>query len=354
MDQSAKRRLVKLAAKYNFILIVVGISIRPFIIPTPLSYLPWALLNIFIYGLVYFLIRSDKLGKYSTFAVFSSTFFALISLLILSGGINGHIAYLIPLVPVFAGLILSERGFWITSTLNIVLIVVMALLSVPVEVTFMPPDIFRKMVWLILATIIGAGFARSYAKENELLTHTLKHEANIDYLTKILNRRGIEQNLKQQISLASAYRTPICLMMIDLDHFKRYNDANGHIAGDQCLMEISQVLNDLVRAENGFIGRYGGEEFIVVLSEPDLNSVDDFAWRLNAAIRGLTIFLKKGQPELLTASVGYCYREAVDILDVESMIACADAKLYECKSEGRDLVRGDILVAQPELSLSNY
>jgi len=340
MERSAIPRLVELAAKYNFLLVVVGISIRPFIVPTSVSYVPWALLNILICGSVYFLIRYDKLGKYATLALFSATFFALISLLALSGGIHGHIVYLVPIVPVFAGLILSARSFWITTVFNIVLIIVMGVLSTPAESGSVPSEVIRKMVWLILATIMGAGFARSYAKENELLADTLKHEANIDYLTRVLNRRGIEQRLNHQIELAKAYALPFCLMMIDLDHFKRYNDFNGHIAGDQCLKDISHMLNERVRAKGGFMGRYGGEEFIVVLPNVDFKSADDFAHSLNAAVRSMAIPYKKGQPELLTICVGYCYFASSDITDVEAMVSCADTKLYQCKSEGRDQVKG--------------
>lgn len=342
--------MVQLAAKYNFLLVVFGISIRPFIVPTSLSYVPWAVLNILICGSVYFLIRSGKLGKYSTLALFSATFFALISLLTLSGGIHGHVVYLVPIVPVFAGLILSTRSFWITTLFNIVLIVAMAVLSVPAEATSFPVEIVRKAVWLILATIMGAGFSRSYARENELLADALKHEANIDYLTRVLNRRGIEQRLNDQAELAKARQRPLCLMMIDLDYFKLYNDFNGHMAGDQCLKDISHMLNNRVVATGGYLGRYGGEEFVIVLSDSSLKKTDEFAQDLREAVEKMAIPYKKGQPEVLTICVGYCYQEGDRITDVETMLYRADEMLYQCKSEGRNMVKGYMDIRAEKLS----
>ena len=342
MHLSSKQRLIQKAAKYNFILLVVGLAIRPFIVPTPLSFLPWALINSLIYGLTYYLIRSGKTGQYSAFALFSSTFFVLTCMLFLSNGIEGHLAYTLPLVPVFAGLILSARGLWLTCLLNIFLILAVGVYCIPPDATSMPPDILRKMVWLMLANIMGASFSRAYVRENEFLEAELKHEANIDYLTRVYNRRGIEQKLEHEIKLAKAYKRSLCVMMIDLDHFKRYNDLNGHLAGDYFLRDVSKLFNDLVTEKGGFIGRYGGEELIALIPGYEADYIDDLAKSLNMIVRNMAIPIGAGLSEVLTICVGYCYKDPDDITDAESMIDQADRKLYECKSEGRDLVKGNI------------
>lgn len=346
MDSSTKRRLVEVAAKYNFLLLVMGVCLRPLMLPVNATFVFLAFCCVLLYGAAYYLVRRNKLGKYAPLTLFASTFMCITPFLVYSGGVHSHIVYLIPLISVFAGMILSERSSWVMVIITSAFIIAMGFFIPPVGEPLDLTMALPKMVWLILTTFVGTGFARFFSQENRQLADTLNHQANLDYLTKVLNRRGMEHLLDREADLARNYGRSLCIFMIDLDHFKKYNDNNGHIAGDSCLSTVSQELDKLVCSQRGSMGRYGGEEFIAVLPERDADFCHLFAETLRRTVNEMEIPLKNGQPDLLTASVGYCYRSSEDITDIELMIARADAKLYQCKDEGRNRVKGDLNTVQ--------
>lgn len=340
MDQPARLSVVELAAKYNFLLLLTGVLLRPLILPVSPPFVVAAGLSLLLYATVYYLIRRKRLVRYAAPAIFASTFLCTSPLLVLSGGLHSHLIYVVPLIPTFAGLMLSEFGAWLTTFLTSVLILMLAAFCSP-DMAFLDEQSLPIVVWLLVGGITGVAFSRFFARENEFLASRLEHQANIDYLTRIPNRRGVEKILEREIQLSRNYSRSLCVMMLDLDYFKLYNDANGHQAGDRCLSDVGQRLNDLVLRQRGFFGRYGGEEFIAVVPDMDESSAAQLAKDLCTAVEDMSVLLKPGKSDLLTTSIGFSYCPPGEILSAREMISRADAELYRCKSEGRNRSKGN-------------
>lgn len=177
--------------------------------------------------------------------------------------------------------------------------------------------------------------------EIEKLRHNLQQvtqEAEKDALTGLYNRRAFERMLAEHMATAQDQKADLCLIMLDVDHFKKFNDTYGHLLGDEVLKIVSRTLTDTLKGRD-VVARFGGEEFVVVLPSTPL----DGALRVADAIR-LSIANKElkrkdtgqnfGQ---ITVSLGVStYRRGVD--DIPKLIKRADEALYESKKLGRNRV----------------
>ncbi len=187
--------------------------------------------------------------------------------------------------------------------------------------------------WEKLVTAVAETTAMSLA--NLRLRETLQMQSIRDPLTGLYNRRYMEQALELEIRRALRYHRNIGMIMIDVDHFKELNDKHGHKAGDQLLETFGRYLLDNLREED-FACRYGGEEFLVVLTEAGLESCRARAEELRQGIRGLNMFFE-GEAIDFTISVGVAsYPE--NGRTAEATIMAADAALYSAKRSGRNRV----------------
>lgn len=174
---------------------------------------------------------------------------------------------------------------------------------------------------------------RTLKEQNErLVEQTLN-----DPLTGLGNRRLLDTRLDIALPMSRRRMLPVSALMIDVDHFKAYNDHYGHPAGDECLLEIANVLRDTFRRETDILIRLGGEEFLVVLLDVDMEE----SLRLAEAMRGMLQLVgipheKSSAAEVVTVSIGVATVEPGTPLDVEDLIACADSALYQCKASGRN------------------
>ena len=159
-----------------------------------------------------------------------------------------------------------------------------------------------------------------------------------DSLTNIANRRHFEEILEVEWRRAFRARTPISLLMLDIDYFKDYNDSFGHRAGDACLTRVAKVLDDSVQRAGDLVARYGGEEFAAVLAGTDVAGAVEVAERLRAAVEQLGIE-KGGDPTgVVTLSVGVACGIPGDVASSEALLSAADHALYEAKRAGRNRV----------------
>lgn len=173
--------------------------------------------------------------------------------------------------------------------------------------------------------------------ENMRLYRQTAEMAVRDSLTGLLNRRRLHERLKEEISRSARYHHPLSLLMIDVDHFKRYNDTYGHQQGDELLRILAATLLQNVR-QSDIVGRYGGEEFAVVLPETDKESAYILARRLCEVVAD-TPFpgYPGGLPEQCTISIGVAsYPD--DALSLSELVAAADEALYRAKRSGRNRV----------------
>ncbi|MGI2034054.1 diguanylate cyclase [Rhizobium panacihumi] len=159
-----------------------------------------------------------------------------------------------------------------------------------------------------------------------------------DGLTGLLNRRAFEQKLDNAFNRAMAARSELCVLMIDLDHFKSINDTYGHEAGDACLREVAMTSSSFFESHGLVVGRYGGEEFCGFVEGVDINSVSGVASALRQAIEMLSVDVGSGRKIRLTASIGVSCLEEREIERAGVLLKEADAALYEAKHTGRNRV----------------
>jgi diguanylate cyclase (GGDEF)-like protein len=175
--------------------------------------------------------------------------------------------------------------------------------------------------------------------QDELRELSARFEAlsNTDPLTGLHNRRHLDEVLGREVARSARYPSPLAVMMIDLDHFKRINDTYGHPMGDEVIRGLARVAKSSVRAVD-FVARYGGEEIVVVLPETDATGAAIVAERLRAAFAATEHGLD-GVVVRNTASIGIaCHRSAGDGTSPATLLARADEALYAAKAAGRNRV----------------
>jgi diguanylate cyclase (GGDEF)-like protein len=161
--------------------------------------------------------------------------------------------------------------------------------------------------------------------------------AHTDPLTRVLNRRALMDRLTSELDRAARYETIVSLLMVDLDYFKQLNDTFGHLAGDEALRWVAQLLQSAVRSVD-LVARYGGEEFAVVLPETTTEGAFAFAERIRERIE-LGRIRGNGSHIHLTVSIGVATFPSPGVRSVDDMIALADEALYRAKAAGRNAVR---------------
>jgi diguanylate cyclase (GGDEF)-like protein len=171
---------------------------------------------------------------------------------------------------------------------------------------------------------------------NIRLREALRTQSVRDALTGLYNRRYLEETLEREMRRAARAEQSLGILMIDLDHFKNFNDTYGHDAGDAVLRETGASLTKGIRAED-FVCRFGGEEFVVILPTADPETSRTRAERLRTKMRELTIMYQGKSLGMVTISVGVAAFPAHGTSPKELM-AAADAALYEAKRGGRDKV----------------
>jgi len=164
----------------------------------------------------------------------------------------------------------------------------------------------------------------------------LEHQATHDTLTGLWNRGAILELLDREVARACRDGHTAVALMADIDHFKRINDTWGHLAGDEVLREVSRRLLDVARKGDA-VGRYGGEEFLVVLSIDDLPGADIAAERLRASIASSPIEVS-GSPMEVCVSIGVGVMASADGVTGEKLLRIADEALYAAKSGGRNRI----------------
>lgn len=180
----------------------------------------------------------------------------------------------------------------------------------------------------------------------KLKTDLLEKIALQDGLTEIPNRRYFDGKLAQEWNRLSRHQRPLALLMIDIDHFKPYNDHYGHGAGDECLRRVAQALAQVPTRSADLVARYGGEEFVALLPETDATGASQVAEKMQAAIHALAIpHAHSPVADHITLSIGASMHrpQQPPATNVEALKQAADLALYQAKEQGRDrLVWRDI------------
>lgn len=192
------------------------------------------------------------------------------------------------------------------------------------------PEVLEAMVNAMHRIVVSQEELHRANVQMELYAHR-------DDLTGLVNRRGFDRGVELEFDKAKIEHSPLSLIMIDVDHFKDYNDNHGHVKGDECLRAVAGVLKKAVCREADVIARYGGEEFIIILPNTSLEHAKIVANRI-------MLFLEEAQiphgysavSDYITVSGGMVQLQ--DHEHVSALIQEADAKLYDSKSAGRNRI----------------
>lgn len=187
-------------------------------------------------------------------------------------------------------------------------------------------------VCLIIYDVTGVAVNK---RQLESANTKLQELALRDGLTGLLNRRYWESCLEREFARHQRYDNPVSLVIFDIDHFKRVNDTYGHQTGDEVIRETARITSQLVR-ETDFAGRYGGEEFVVLLPGTTLDGAAQFAERLRSTIERQQLDYQ-GSPLTFTVSLGVATL-ADDMAGYQALLERADKALYQSKEGGRNQV----------------
>lgn len=185
------------------------------------------------------------------------------------------------------------------------------------------------ILWLTL--LLGRELRRRQEAEQGLATL-----AATDSLTGLANRRRLDQVLRQEWARAQRNRKPLAVLMVDVDHFKAFNQRHGHAGGDHALREVAKTIEASIRRPADLAARYGGEEFQVVLPETDLAGARLLAERIRTSLEALAPFADDAHSVTVSIGIGLSGPQH----DLSSVLGAADEALYRAKAKGRNRVEG--------------
>jgi diguanylate cyclase (GGDEF)-like protein/PAS domain S-box-containing protein len=187
-----------------------------------------------------------------------------------------------------------------------------------------------------LSVISDVTAMRRAERQLSELNRQLAALARIDGLTGLTNRRAFDEALETELQRSARAGTPLSVMFLDVDHFKAYNDAHGHPAGDGCLRAVAQVLGAAMKRPADLAARYGGEEFVAILPETEASGAAALAEAIRRGVRSLAIPNAGTSAGIVTVSIGLASRAVGDT--GADLIGRADNALYAAKAAGRDRV----------------
>ena len=320
------------------------IVLRPIFAPFPMHIMGMCwLFNITMLTIALY---SKKSQPYSWLTIFLTFIAASTYLLILffTGGLNSVGIVLLPIVPVFICMMVNPQVGWVVAIAVCIMVWVAALIpndSFPAyHLTFGDSSNDTvKAVWLTLSVSLCISFSSLLVARNQKLSQVLHEQAHLDYLTGIANRRAIDNFLLSSSEHAREQNKNITVFMIDIDHFKRFNDCHGHGAGDECLRNIANAIKKVIRADIDMLGRYGGEEFIAVIPNNNETEVLNIAERIRLCVEALQYKYEPNDSSVVTVSIGVCTATSTNIpSELYRLIDAADELLYQAKHSGRNKV----------------
>jgi diguanylate cyclase (GGDEF)-like protein len=214
------------------------------------------------------------------------------------------------------------------------------------------PLIVRSCILLLVVAAACGVVARTLERSAHarfLETHAMAELAQHDALTGLKNRRVFDEQLGELWQRAIEAERAIAVLMLDVDHFKSFNDRYGHQAGDRALRHVAQVVQAFVTEPGDLVARYGGEEFAVLLSGVDVADVEKLAERMRKAVVALALEHRDSRVGVVTISVGAAVVEPNVERHARGAVQLADEALYQAKTRGRNRV--EVLAADAHKAL---
>jgi len=164
-----------------------------------------------------------------------------------------------------------------------------------------------------------------------------------DGLTGIFNRKHFNERIQSEVSFSNRHKTPLSVILFDLDYFKKVNDTYGHLVGDMVLVKVASSIRKALREED-FFARYGGEEFVVLARNIDSQGASALGERMRQLVQDLRILTPEGPRVPVTISLGTATVEAREVVTGEELTKLADEQLYLAKENGRNRVESSSLM----------
>jgi len=289
---------------------------------------------------LYAAIRQRWLSQYGTTIVAAAMPSFFLPVTMLSGGIHSPIVFMMMILPFYTTVVKGPLFSWCTTLVVCICLVLMAwfndhllnLSSIVIEEN----NTLVRTYWAIMTLLAAGVFSSSFNKLTEALSETLREEATMDFLTRILNRRGLERILEREFHNAKRRNQWLTLILVDIDNFKLFNDTHGHSAGDEVLIHTAKVLSDSCRRTKHHVGRWGGEEFLVILPNADPFEARHIGESLRIEIESSGGSRLKSR-KVITSTLGCCSAKGRDA-DIEKMLRIADKALYAGKARGKNRI----------------
>ncbi len=214
------------------------------------------------------------------------------------------------------------------------------------ETEFKSKTLDGKLYDVVLRVSVPDGYEKTFSRvivtiqnitDRKRLELHLKKMAQQDALTKLLNSRAISKRLEEELIRSRRYHSDLSCMMLDVDYFKTINDRFGHQRGDQILKRVAALIKNGLRRSD-IVGRYGGDEFFIILTETRPQNARVAAERLRQIVSALSFKSSRGAPLKISISVGISGFPSPEIKDYRDLITQADRALYLAKASGRDCV----------------
>ncbi len=172
----------------------------------------------------------------------------------------------------------------------------------------------------------------------------LSRMSYVDGLTSIANRRRFNECIEAEWNRDQRTGNPLALMILDLDHFKQFNDHYGHVAGDDCLVKCAQVMAQSIKRPADLAARYGGEEFAILLPETELSGALQVASNVQTGISDLAVKHEYSPTSsIVTVSIGVAVMVPSPHSTCQDLIEAADDRLYAAKAAGRNQIKGKVV-----------
>ena len=265
----------------------------------------WVLVTVLLIGLFY--------GAFST------------------GAFSGPIVILSPLIPIFTILLINIRAACIT--IGLVFVVLMSLLYlqynglIPANTNRPELILFGRFITLLSLSLVSTWIVWNFSRITHHLLKKVELQSNTDYLTGISNRRGIETILAHELGRARRNNEWLSFVMADVDRFKLYNDTNGHQAGDHCLTVVAQAIQSCIKRTTDVVGRFGGEEFVVILPNTDIEGANKIAECIRLEMLNQKISYGPKNPEPVSLTLGVVSGRGYSIDTIEQLVRLADDAL---------------------------
>lgn len=267
---------------------------------------------------------------------------SLLALLgLLSGGLDGPVIVVAPFIPLLGTLIHGRRAGIVCAVISTCIIIAFAIAHTNgADFYSHGYNIEQRSVAraaFLIAFILASTFVGNYyARISDAMAASIWQHATHDHLTGLANRRSLDDSLARELFIARRAKSSLSVMLIDIDHFKKYNDINGHIMGDRCLRRVADSLRKNIMRPADIVARFGGEEFVILLPDTPMENAIMVAEKVRKGVEKLEMPYCADEETYVTISIGVASSLSNNNYDAEQLLSIADKALYQAKANGRN------------------